>query len=105
MSVAVRPSLADAIRRYADDHKLTMTHIIIDFVCRGLRRRHYWPPNTLEERERKRQRAIIRRKAAAKRKSKPSRKQAGRRIGTPGRSIGGCGGKPIGTSRSSLFTP
>lgn len=102
MSIAVRPSLADAIRRYADHHKVTMTHVIVRFVCQGLRCAHYWPPNTPEERERKRQTAIIRRKAATERKAQQRTPKEGGRTRVQGRPIGGTPrGGSIGKSGNS----
>ena len=99
MSMAVRPSLADAIRRYADDNKVTMTHVIVTFVCQGLKRKHYWPPNTLEERQRKRQRAIVRRKIAAKRRTQPPAPSAGKRTRNPGKPIADRRPRPISDRR------
>ena len=60
MGLAFWPEFHKALKQYAADKHLTMTHVIVDAVARRMKRAGYWPVLTAEANERRKRRRIQR---------------------------------------------
>jgi len=89
--------LADAIVDVAADRRTSKEQVIIEALVAYTKRKGLWPPNTLEEKQRRRDRAIAREKAQEARQGANSA-NSGKRGGKPSR----VAGRPIGGTREGM---